>query len=242
MYAKIFTQIFDSSIADNWKHRHVFEDLLKLADKNGVVDMTPEAICSRTRMPAKMINDALIDLSKPDLRSRSKEEEGRRLVLVDPSRSWGWRIVNYRKYREMRCEFDRKAYMAEYMRDRRLLNSVKLEVNAVKLSPYAYASSSAPSGEGTGRGGLDLINWFKTQLSELFNRRNTCIWSQREESKIAEICLRPDFQTEWSSLKNYRGKNRQYFARSIGRLLEDWNDYLDRSRSESTKTPYSPNI
>jgi hypothetical protein len=40
MFAKIFTQIFDSSIAEDYQTRHVFEDLLKLCDINGVVDIT----------------------------------------------------------------------------------------------------------------------------------------------------------------------------------------------------------
>ena len=43
MFAKVFTQIFDSSIAENYEVRHVFEDMLKLADREGAVDMTGEA-------------------------------------------------------------------------------------------------------------------------------------------------------------------------------------------------------
>lgn len=121
MYAKVFTQIFDSSIADNWKHRHVFEDLLKLCDRDGVLDMTPEAIAARTRLPLDMVNEAIEALSSPDPRSRTRDYEGRRLIPLDSldslesKRGWGWLIVNYAKYREMKTQFDKGAYMAEYM-------------------------------------------------------------------------------------------------------------------------------
>lgn len=156
MFAKVFAQIFDSSIADNWKHRHVFEDLLKLADRHGIVDMTPEAICARTRLPREMVDEALEALSNPDPRSRSKEENGRRIVLIDPERSWGWRIVNYLKYREMRTEFDRTAYMRDYMRDYRALNSVKPQSNNVKLTASVSVPASDSEKEGSLREGKRL--------------------------------------------------------------------------------------
>ena len=110
MYAKIFTQIFDSSIAENYTARHVFEDLLKLADKTGVVDMTAEAIARRTNAPSiKMIKDALGYLSRPDKASRSKSDDGRRIKLVDSRRDWGWIIVNYEHYRAIQDEEARRA-------------------------------------------------------------------------------------------------------------------------------------
>lgn len=109
MYAKVFTQIFDSSIAENYRYRHVFEDLLKLADKTGVVDMTPEAIARRTNCPLDEIQAALQYLALPDDRSRSKEHEGRRIIPVDSRRDWGWIIVNYEHYRAIQDEESRRA-------------------------------------------------------------------------------------------------------------------------------------
>ncbi len=99
MYAKVFTQIFDSSIAENYRHRHVFEDLLKLADKDGCVDMTAEAISRRANCPLDEVKEAIKSLMSPDDRSRSHEQEGRRLVPIDSRRDWGWVIVNYQHYR-----------------------------------------------------------------------------------------------------------------------------------------------
>jgi hypothetical protein len=99
MFAKIFTQIFDSSIAEDWQTRLVFEDFLKLADINGVVDMTPEAIARRTNVPLEIIKRGIENLEKPDARSRNPEHRGVRILRLDDHRDWGWHIVNYAHYR-----------------------------------------------------------------------------------------------------------------------------------------------
>jgi hypothetical protein len=111
MYAKIFSQIFDSSIATNHHVRHLFMDLLVLADADGVVDMTYDAIARRTNTPVEEVVEYIGELTKPDLASRSSKNNGARLVLIDPGqRDWGWRIVNYRHYRELRNEEARRSY------------------------------------------------------------------------------------------------------------------------------------
>jgi hypothetical protein len=108
MYAKIFSQIFDSSIANNWKTRHVFEDMLKLADVNGVVDMTREAIAARTRLPLEMVCEAIVELESPDPQSRTAEAGGRRIERLDDHRDWGWEIINYLHFRNMASEEQRR--------------------------------------------------------------------------------------------------------------------------------------
>ena len=112
MYAKVFAQIFDSSIADNYNLRHFFMDLLVLAEVDGVVDMTPEAIAARTRIPLEDVNRYIAELESPDPRSRSAEHEGRRIVRLDTHRNWGWRIVNYNIYRRIASEEQRR-YMTK---------------------------------------------------------------------------------------------------------------------------------
>ena len=108
MDAKLFKQIYDSSIADDWEVRVVFEDLIILADSDGVVDMTPESISARTRVPQEIVNRALAKLQDPDPKSRTPDHEGRRIILLDEHRAWGWMIVNYETYRKIHCESDRR--------------------------------------------------------------------------------------------------------------------------------------
>lgn len=124
MFAKIFNSIFDSSIADDWKTRIVFQDLLVLADKDGIVDATPSAISRRTNLPLEIVTEAIPKLEAPDHTSRTPDHEGRRLLRLDAHRAWGWRIVNFTKYRESAtkemlrmAEADRKrAYRAKFNR------------------------------------------------------------------------------------------------------------------------------
>jgi hypothetical protein len=119
VFAKIFAQIFDSSIAEDHMVRYVFMDLLVLADREGVVDMTQQAISRRTNVPEDIVNHAISTLTKPDTRSRSDLEGGARIVLLDSHRDWGWQIVNYEHYRHIRDEESRKAYFRDKKREYR---------------------------------------------------------------------------------------------------------------------------
>src|SRR5580658_9178548 len=110
MFVKIFAQILDSSIAEDYLVRLVFEDLLKLADRDGLIDMTPGAISRRTSVPLEIVTRGIEKLSLPDPESRSPDEEGRRIVPIDTHRSWGWRVVNYLHYRNIRDEEARRTY------------------------------------------------------------------------------------------------------------------------------------
>jgi hypothetical protein len=64
VFAKIFGQIFDSSIAEDYNCRRMFMDLLVLADSDGVVDMTQEAIARRA-VPLKKCVDTSMTCSSP---------------------------------------------------------------------------------------------------------------------------------------------------------------------------------
>lgn len=120
MYAKVFQQIFESSLAEDYTTRHIFMDLLVLADRTGVVDMTPESIARRTKIPLKTVRAALAVLEGPDKRSRSTKNAGCRIVRLSAHRDWGWRIVNFIHYhRKMRDENARREANRLYQRRHR---------------------------------------------------------------------------------------------------------------------------
>lgn len=119
MFAKVFEQIFDSTVAQDYEVRHMFIDLLILADPTGAVDMTPDAIARRTNVPQETVERAIRELCQPDVKSRSPLEEGKRLVPLDSRRDWGWRIVNYQHYRKIRDQEARRSYFRDYQRKRR---------------------------------------------------------------------------------------------------------------------------
>jgi len=90
-----------------------------LANKDGIVDMTPTAISRRTGIPIEHIKAGIEILESDDPHSRTADHNGKRIILLDDERLWGWYIVNHQKYREIRDEEDRKEYMRNYMRERR---------------------------------------------------------------------------------------------------------------------------
>ncbi len=112
MFAKIFSQIYDSSIVENPEARFTFMDLLVLCDVDGVVDMTHEAIARRTNRPLEIVRSTIAELEGPDPRSRTPDNDGRRIVRLDEHRDWGWMIVNYARFRATASEEQRRAKTA----------------------------------------------------------------------------------------------------------------------------------
>lgn len=122
MYGKIFDSIYDGTLRANWKALVTFQQLIVLSDADGIVDMTQYALHGRTGIPLDIIEEGIKHLSEPDPNSRSKTEDGRRIVLIDPNRPWGWKLVNHQHYKELRTAEDRREYMQQYMRDYRKNN------------------------------------------------------------------------------------------------------------------------
>src|SRR5208282_4105017 len=125
VYAKIFRQIFDSSIARDFNVRRLFMELLVLADRDGIVDMTIDAIARTTNVPLELIEAHMLKLEEADPDSRNKEADGRRIIRLDPGRSWGWQIVNYDEYRKIRDQESLRAYNRERKRAQRVRDKEK---------------------------------------------------------------------------------------------------------------------
>ena len=121
MYAKIFSQIYDGTLCTKgpWQALVAFQQLLILADQDGNVDMTAEAISRRTTIPLEIIQVGIEALLEPDDKSRTPDEEGRRIVLLSENRDWGWHIVNYQHYRKIKREEDRREYHQAYYQEKR---------------------------------------------------------------------------------------------------------------------------
>lgn len=113
--------MYDGSLAmvGPWEALVTFQQLIILADYEGFVDMTAEAISRRTIIPFDIIRKGLDELEKPDPQSRDTDNEGRRIERISEHRDWGWKILNYAKYRQIRTAEERRAYMREYMRLKR---------------------------------------------------------------------------------------------------------------------------
>ena len=134
MYGKLFAQMYDGTLATTgpWQALVTFQQFIILADDEGVVDMTPEAIARRTTLPLDVVIVGIQALEQPDPESRSPELDGRRIVRLSDARSWGWHIVNHSHYKAIRSNEDRREYMRLYQRARRAaVNKALASVNNV---------------------------------------------------------------------------------------------------------------
>lgn len=108
MYGKIFEQIYDSSICDDWKALIVFQQMIILSDDEGFIDMTHEAISRRTNIPLDIIKYGIKKLEDPDLRSRNSNFDGRRIMRLDDHRDWGWKVINKIFYKNLASREEKK--------------------------------------------------------------------------------------------------------------------------------------
>ena len=159
MYGKLFTQMFDGTLATRgpWQALVTFQQFIILADKSGVVDMTPEAISRRTTIPIEIIVEGIMHLEAPDPESRSPAEEGRRIAPLSPDRTWGWQIVNYQHYRNLRSTEERRQYHQQYYHNKRKVKPVStLSTDSTKaVSSKQYAISSKKEVTATSKSPLE---------------------------------------------------------------------------------------
>lgn len=148
-FSKVFSTIWGGSLYGHFEASAVFLVFLSLADRDGAVDMTPEAIAGTTGWPLNFILKGIRELEKPDAKSRTPGHEGRRILLMDDHRPWGWIITNYSLYRDKMRSAERTAYLAEKQREYRARNkstSVNTSTSINQDKPIAEADA-APEAE-----------------------------------------------------------------------------------------------
>ena len=99
-WTPVFNSVFDGTLCGKWPDVGVWVCLLAMADKNGEIDMTPERIAMVLGLPVAILEGCLDRFMDADYGSRSTNDEGCRLSRLCPDRPWGWRIVNFQKYRD----------------------------------------------------------------------------------------------------------------------------------------------
>jgi len=116
MYVKIHDSIFSSSIMEeDLEIRYIWLCMLTAADYEGYVDETIPALARKFNVSKELMEKAITCFLSPDPNSRTEDKDGVRLVKL--RKSFGWKIVNYEKYRNIRNTEDRREYMRKYMRD-----------------------------------------------------------------------------------------------------------------------------
>jgi hypothetical protein len=149
MYGKVFSSMYDGTLATKgpWQALITFQQMIVLADRDGVVDMTASAISRRTSIPLDIIELGITELMQPDPESRTAAEDGRRIVLLEGHRTWGWQVVNYAKYAALRSAEERREYMrvaqAEH-RARKKAEASKIVMTSQDKSANVKESTDVP--------------------------------------------------------------------------------------------------
>jgi uncharacterized phage protein (TIGR02220 family) len=155
MYGKIFESIYEGTLAGHWQAIVTMQQLIVLANEDGVVDMTPEAIARRTSIPMDIIAAGLEHLAKPDPHTRTPGEDGRRIVLLDDHRPWGWRLVNHAKYRALRnLEQKREADRGRIAEKRKQIKDVAIASRSVANVAHTDTDTEAEAKRRKGDVGL----------------------------------------------------------------------------------------
>lgn len=95
-YTKLFSDIVDSSIWDEDAETcKVWVTLLALSDANGYVRGSPGWLAGKAKVSVELCERALEKFKNPDPRSRTPDNDGRRIEQLED----GWLILNYISFR-----------------------------------------------------------------------------------------------------------------------------------------------
>lgn len=134
IYGKVFDSIYDGTLYGHWEAIVTMQQLIVLCGPDGIVDMTPQAIAARTSIPFDIIEKGLKVLAEPDPYTRTPGEDGRRIVLLDDHRPWGWRLVNHGKYRALRDQEQKRES------DRKRINEKRIKNKSVATTSQSVAN------------------------------------------------------------------------------------------------------
>lgn len=108
MYGKLFASLYQGTLRGRANEILVFTNLIAHADRDGFVDKHWRAISEEVGLSVDDVKAACSALEAPDPESRTNVAQGARIQRIDDHRAWGWKIVNYAKYRDIRNEEERR--------------------------------------------------------------------------------------------------------------------------------------
>ena len=259
MFVKLFTQILDSSIADDRRLRHFFTDILLCADMKGFVMMTESAISRRIGAPLDEVEWGLAELEKPDPRSKTPDCDGRRIERLEGS-GYGWKIINFETYRALKSAEDMREKTRERVRRFRSKSKTSDDCNAdvtpcnagndrqkQKQRAEEETETSPPTPP---RGAKGASKIFPTtpqaiRIAQHFHRKSTTAWDPKEVKAFKAISPIDDDDLDlvlrYEESERAKGKD-GWHKRDMVTLLNQFQRELDRARAwdqESNSTAKS---
>jgi hypothetical protein len=117
MYGKSFASMYVGSMRGAGLHVFgVWNYCIANCDAKGEVEINADIVAFLLGCEAEQINKALEFLMSPDPNSRTKDEEGRRLLRLG---QFSYKLVNHRHYQAMRTAEERREYFTNWKRAKR---------------------------------------------------------------------------------------------------------------------------
>lgn len=128
--------------------------MLAMSNKEGVVEGSVPGLAKVAGLTLEETSDAIKRLSEPDFWSRTKTNEGRRIVEIDG----GWRLLNHGKYRALmsaeerreynrKCQADYRARVSANVNDSQSLSAMSAHSDTRRQIPKADGNPSTPPAE-----------------------------------------------------------------------------------------------
>jgi hypothetical protein len=207
MYGKLFASMYDGTLYGQWQAIVTLQQMVILADEDGIVDITPPALAAKTSIPLEIIEKGLEQLSEPDKYSRSADEDGRRIVLLDENRPWGWRIVNYQYYRDLANREEKKRKDRERIAEKRKKNNDVAECRKESQTVANVAHTDTDTDTTNNRSNADASDRFNDFWKAYPKKRKKADarkkWKAKNLDSIADRII-ADVQERLSRDKRWR--------------------------------------
>ena len=139
MYGKAFASMYSGSMfGSGFPVFAVWNYALANADRHGSVELNPKLLAAVLGGPVEEVAGALEVLLQVDTESRSKVEEGRRMIRTG---EYSYTIVNHAAYNSIRNADERRAYNAGKMREYR---AAAVDTREQSVPPCAHIDVPVP--------------------------------------------------------------------------------------------------
>ena len=139
-YTPLFQSIVMSSIwQEDPETCKVWITMLALANADGVVEGSIVGLAHSSRVTVTVCQEALVKLLSPDLFSRTKDDEGRRIREVDG----GWLIINHKKYRQKAKS--RAEYYRKWREKKKVIKEEKTKNSNLNLNSNSETTRNTPN-------------------------------------------------------------------------------------------------
>lgn len=242
MYSKIFKQIFSSSIMEeDALVRYTWICLLILADKDGVIDMTLPSIARTINIDLAVVTKSIELFMQADPNSRTKDNSGRKLEKIRDT--FGWKILNFAYYNNLRNEDERRERNKEAAyRYRRKLASSSVIARHNKSSASAHTDTYTDTDTDTNKkqthtpapSAPDLVCVFNTLWEKYPNKDG------RKEALrhfVATVKTEQDVKDITAALENYVKSDKvlKGFIKSGSTWFNNWKDWVTYPISQPQK-------